>query len=186
MPPPDFLTNHLTYDTLYNAHHTQTHPSDGIAPHSPDIYSPRGFDTSTPPNSHSPVLGNVTSSDASRVLPFSPTASNAHPFSPLSATSTGGGGYDWLTLDFNPLLAAGGAGGVGGAGGHGGSGGGGNAVNAGAQGDSAANLWGGAFGPEISEGLEFVGTLGNWLPWGWEDGSSGNGGQGQGSGGGWL
>ena len=148
MPPPDFL-GHLN-------------------PNSPDLYSPHNATFGDgPPPIVSPTLSNVNV-DNSHGHPFSPSVSAAHAFSPVSVGSGGTGGYDWLAVDFHPILSGtnntrGGANGV--------------TNNTAAGGNESAtpsgagtHAWsGGAFGPEISENLEMLGTLGNWPGWSWDE-----------------
>lgn len=70
--------------------------------------------------------------------------------------STGSGGYDWLALDVNPLLNP--------------------AQNSGNGGGFGANLWSGAFGPEIGDSLEMLEVLADGYGYPGEGGDSADGG----------
>jgi hypothetical protein len=207
MPPPDYITHHNTNysDNMYSTSGGSPRSGSG------NVYSPGGgINGNSPANTNlaSPSLGNTGNSRPQRPRHNSNTQG---PFSPISNAS--GGGYDWLTLDFNPLLNStnnphnsnhsnnntfpnsnqpnlsptahhhtnhhnvntnpSGGGGLGTRG---------TSPNVSAGGEErylGVSPWtGGAFGPEISEGVEWLGLLGSGGNLGWDDTGTGSGGAG--------
>ena len=131
-----------------------------------------GMNGASPP-AHSPTLGAAAPSHGKTQRQHS--ANSQLPFSPVSNSSAQG--YDWLALDVNNVLNTGASG----PGMHGHHGPGGGASTSG----GGAHLLGhgihhpptpgnsGAFGPEISDGLEWLQSIGAVGNLGWEDGSGG-------------
>ena len=214
MPPPEFINNQGTYD-LYggNVGTSSPHSASGSAnvysrPGSATGAGPTGLDGSSPVQSHSPTLSGISGAGGGGNTAHSQRArhgSGSHhgrgpgnmPFSPQNAS-----GYDWLALDFNPLLNSNLPGHLSNNSGQSGGntlGGVGNSMGAnvgsslgrgvspntqstvGGASEEAnyaqQRLWtGGAFGPEISEGLEWLNALGAVGNITWEDGTAHNSG----------
>lgn len=185
MPPSDFLSHSATYD-----------PS-GFGPNSPHsatgpMYSPSTNQAAI--NGNSPTINspNVASVNmrvrhGSQSMAFSPTqasvtsAAQGHPFSPTT--------YDWLAVDFNPLLNAqsnslGATPSSGAAQLHstnnpgglpattGSTSGNSNTLDGGNAFGNSGSWNGGAFGPEISEGIELLSALGATGDLAWTDPTS--------------
>jgi hypothetical protein len=137
MPPPDYIYPHSAFDSLYS-------PPPTTASNTLATYSP----TFSQPPLQSPSFHAATSNPAT---PGFGMPSSVPPFSPgTHSTGSGGGGYDWLALDVNPLLNVNPAHGVGAAAGEAG-------VGAGTP--MGQGQWSGAFGPELADSLEMLELL---------------------------
>ena len=167
MPPADFLNQAAGYDHSFFSAASPANSSGGV-------YSPTASHAKVASGSSPTVTATSPAALAQGGRPRHGSQAQAHPFSP-AASSASVAGYDWLTLDVNPYLQSNGGALQAGSG----NGNGGNGIQGGQGGFNSSN--GGAFGPEISEGLDWLHNLGAVGNLGWDE----NAGGGTGGAGGW-